>query len=321
MSLSIREAGRADSPEIARIFSAVMPQRPLTAEILDHQLQALLDHPLRPHVREWLAEVDGEAVGQAVVFQNPSMFHPDRYQVELMVVPTHAQRGVGTRLAQEVETHLQERGAREVLGGAYEDHPHAVAFAQRRGLKEVMRVFDNVLNLETFDFSAWESGARLPAGVRARTLAELTQEGGEDAAMRAYHSAFSEVRLDVPRSGDATEQTMDDFRKRAQSPNFFPDGVLLAVTDSGEAVALSELWRSPTGPHRLDVGLTGTRRAWRRKGLALALKLEAMRRASAAGVQELWTGNATTNAPMLELNTRLGFRPRPAYIEFRWRSE
>lgn len=46
-----------------------------------------------------------------------------------------------------------------------------------------------------------------------------------------------------------------------------------------------------------------------------------MRRASEAGVQVMWTGNVTANAPMLALNTRLGFRPRPAYIEFRWRSE
>ncbi|MFD1731357.1 hypothetical protein ACFSC4_10230 [Deinococcus malanensis] len=43
-----------------------------------------------------------------------------------------------------------------------------------------------------------------------------------------------------------------------------------------------------------------------------------MRQAASAGVRELWTGNATTNAPMLALNTRLGFRPRPAYIEFHW---
>ncbi|MFD1731358.1 GNAT family N-acetyltransferase [Deinococcus malanensis] len=211
--------------------------------------------------------MDGEAVGQAMVFQSPSMFHPDRYHVELMVMPTHAQRGVGTRLAQEVEAHLHLRGAREVLAGAYEDQPHAVAFAQRHGLKEAMRVFDNVLDLGSFDFSAWDTQAQLPAGVRAMTLGELTREQGDDAAMRAYHSAFSEARLDVPRSGEATELTLDDFQKRAQSPNFFPDGVLLAVTDAGEVVALSELWRSPTGPQRLDIGLTGTRRAWRRQGL------------------------------------------------------
>ena len=68
----------------------------------------------------------------------------------------------------------------------------------------------------------------------------------------------------------------------------------------------------------MEIGLTGTRRAWRRKGLALALKLRGMQAAQAKGVKELWTGNATTNKPMLALNERLGFKPRPAFIQMKW---
>lgn len=49
--------------------------------------------------------------------------------------------------------------------------------------------------------------------------------------------------------------------------------------------------------------------------MALALKVAALRVARDLGAREVWTGNATTNAPMLALNDRLGFRPRVAWVE------
>ncbi|MCD0170513.1 GNAT family N-acetyltransferase, partial [Deinococcus sp. 23YEL01] len=154
-----------------------------------------------------------------------------------------------------------------------------------------------------------------PAGVRAVTYADLCAQLGEDAARDAYYRGFQQARADVPRTAPATPVTPEDFRQRLQAPHFLPGGVLLAVTESGEVAALSELELEDGDPHRLNTGLTGTARAWRRQGLALALKLRALDLARDLGAREVWTGNATTNAPMLALNDRLGFRPRVAWVE------
>ncbi|OLV15741.1 GNAT family N-acetyltransferase [Deinococcus marmoris] len=319
MSVTVRPATDADVPVLAELMSGAIPRHPVTPQRWAHEVGELRGHPLGLHVAQWLAEEGGVALGVALALQLPGIYHPDRYWAEVLVPPQHGRRGVGGALAGVLEGHLRGRGARELLSGAYEDQPWAVAFLTRRGFSGALRSFDNVLQLTDFDASAWAEEARLPDGLRAVSLAELAVEVGMDAAIAAFHAAFAEVREDVPRSSPPTPHSLESFRDHLlNAPHFFPEGILLAVTDAGEVVALSELERKGTDPARLDTGLMGTRRAWRRRGLALALKLGTLRLAQSMGVREVWTGNADTNLPMLALNERLGYRPRPAYLEMRW---
>jgi RimJ/RimL family protein N-acetyltransferase len=55
--------------------------------------------------------------------------------------------------------------------------------------------------------------------------------------------------------------------------------------------------------------MTGSRRAYRGRGLAKLAKTDSLHRARAAGYTEAFTGNDTGNAPMLAINAWLGYRP------------
>lgn len=81
---------------------------------------------------------------------------------------------------------------------------------------------------------------------------------------------------------------------------------------------MTELWCDLTNLERLNVGLTGTRRAYRRRGLGLALKLRGIVDAQSCGIREIWTNNASNNVPMLSLNDRLGFVRQIAHVECQW---
>ena len=169
------------------------------------------------------------------------------------------------------------------------------------------------LKVPAFDAEAWEGQGAMPPGYSLHSLAEL---GADDpTVLGRVYDLWREVRLDVPRSDPATDMPLNDFARRfGDYPYFWPPGYLIAVHEaSGEYAATSELWTSD-GPH-LSTGLTGTRRAHRRQGLGLALKLAAIRVAARHGYPEIRSGNATNNRPMILLNERLGFRAEVAWVE------
>jgi GNAT superfamily N-acetyltransferase len=67
---------------------------------------------------------------------------------------------------------------------------------------------------------------------------------------------------------------------------------------------------------RAEHELTGTARAYRRRGLARLAKLAALRWCAAHGIERLATGNDGENAGMLAINYELGFRPDAVEIEW-----
>jgi GNAT superfamily N-acetyltransferase len=100
----------------------------------------------------------------------------------------------------------------------------------------------------------------------------------------------------------------------AHSPNLLPDAYFVAV-DGDEYAGTSALWSSP-GSNQLYTGLTGVRRAHRRKGIALALKLRGIDYAKTHGVATIKTWNESNNRAMLSINERLGYVRQPAWVDF-----
>ena len=118
---------------------------------------------------------------------------------------------------------------------------------------------------------------------------------------------------DVPPLGVRSPVSMEDFAQRFLDPHDKRlDGSFATVGPGGALIGVSELRNAQDGScETLWIGLTGVRRDWRGKGVALALKLAAMRWARAHGYESLRTGNASDNVPILTLNDRLGFVREP----------
>ena len=63
------------------------------------------------------------------------------------------------------------------------------------------------------------------------------------------------------------------------------------------------------------IRFTGVRLAWRRKGIATAIKLKSIAQARAMGCALMKTSNEENN-PMYGINLGLGFESAPAWVEY-----
>jgi GNAT superfamily N-acetyltransferase len=262
----------------------------------------------------FVAEADGRIVGMAGYGQSEGMYHPRKFHVHATVAPEAQGAGLGARLTERVLGALDPHAPLVLYASTREDHPGGRRFLERRGFVEVMREWENHLDLDAFDdarFAGKVEGV-LDSGIRITSMAELATDPDRD---RKIYELVEAIRPDVPSPDETTPIDYETWRARLMdNPNLLPDGYLIAL-DGGEYVGLSTLY-SAHGIPDLYTGLTGTLRSHRRRGIALALKLRAVDYARARGASKIRTWNATGNDGMLAINSMLGFEKQPAWIEY-----
>ncbi|THF66780.1 GNAT family N-acetyltransferase [Deinococcus sp. Arct2-2] len=328
----VRPVEDADWDAAAEVWTAAHPHDPFSGPELKHQTQQQATWGYRHTAL--VAEAEGGAtlgntvlgsavVGLGLLSQNPGMYHPQRFELEVAVRPEWQGQGVGAALWRELEGLLRGWNALSVRTLAREDHPLAPHFLTRRGFSPGKRYFTSALNLnQAFDetpFSPTET--RLAAlDVRVLSLAELREAGTPDLPRR-LHALMSDVRQDVPRSEPATPLTFEVFNEAILNDScLLPDAYLIAQAPNGDWLGQSTLFRSEASADLLT-GLTGVTRDWRGQGVATLLKLHILRVAQALAVQRggdvfLRTDNASDNAPMLAINDRFGFVRDPASVSW-----
>jgi GNAT superfamily N-acetyltransferase len=222
-------------------------------------------------------------------------------------------RGLGTRLALQLEAFARDRGIRKLVAYALtDDFEGAEPFLHRFGYREVEREQTSVQEPATVDRSALP---RLRRELQAQGIDVVPFSAIDSPENRhRLHQAATEMEDDVPSLFDWGLPGFPLFEARwFQRPGSLPDAIFVA-RDGERIVGVSSLERRPDGD--LDVGLTGAARTHRRRGIARVLKLMATEYAAAHGVARVHTGNATVNEGMLSLNRSLGFRPDVIEINY-----
>lgn len=199
-------------------------------------------------------------------------------------------------------------------GMAREDQQELVAFFQHHHFQPVMQTFGANLDLTTFDPTPYATcEARLhAAGIVIKTYAELADDPARD---RKLYALVDQVNQEVPNLGQFDDQSFDQFvNDYLHSPDMLPDAYFVAV-HGDDYVGVSELFASDD-PTVFDTRTTGVLPAYRRLGIALALKVRALVYAQAHDASRVTTGMDATNGPIVTLNQHLGFVPEPMWITF-----
>jgi GNAT superfamily N-acetyltransferase len=261
----------------------------------------------------------GRVVGMANVSAGGMMRHPDGSQSGgVSVARRDRGKGIGSALLETIEAEARRRGAPRFLSGANAAHEDALAWAAKRGFREIGRRIESYVELASFDPAPFSERIRevRGSGLTFKTIDDVL-DGRNDAARedfyRALYDAETPMWADIPWATPTPHMPYDRFRHmNFESGQMLPDLSIIAL--DGERIA-----GFTTTGRRQDTDaytwMTGTSRDYRGRGLATALKVEALTRAKAKGLRAMLTTNDEPNKAMRGINAKLGYKMLPAHVQ------
>jgi GNAT superfamily N-acetyltransferase len=278
-------------------------QRPLTVEEV-RERDARWDHSRYERVRVVAVDEEDAPVGYGEIYHESSRFDPSRYFVRLAVDAPLRRRGIGAAIWDALRAELDERAARVACLWA-DDGTACREFVVRRGFVEVVRAYEQVLALANAPAGA--AGAELALatrGIRIASLGELLR-GDEERVWKEVYELYTAARVDQPTLGRVTARPFAEWRHEVfEELGAIVDAFFIAIA-ADRMVGCSAL--HPSGEDVARMLITGVLPAFRRRGIARALKLRAHAWARDRGYREIHTSTAAANVGMVALNTALGY--------------
>ena len=264
-------------------------------------------------------EASGRIAAMAHVSAGGAFRHPDGAQSGgVAVARADRGKGIGSSLLAVLVDEAVRRKAPRFLAGASEAHREALEWARKRGFREIGRRIEAYVELAGFDpgaFSGRVDEVRR-SGITFRSIDEILtgrDAEGRERFIRELHEAERPMWEDIPWATPTPHWPLDRFRAMAfDSGQMIPSASIVAY--DGETIA----GLTTTGKRESVDGytwMTGVGRAYRGRGLATAIKVEALSRAKANGLRAMLTTNDEPNKAMREVNAKLGYQTLPAHVQ------
>jgi GNAT superfamily N-acetyltransferase len=214
---------------------------------------------------------------------------------DISVVPNHRGHGVGSAMLAWESDLARSLGKQQLQFEVRQSDVHSRGFLERRGYERV-----GGEEAVTLELGGEALTADVPEGIRLVTLEERPD------VVEAMYEVFAEAEQDVP--GEDVGTSYEDWRSlNVDRPTRDPAFSFVALAGD-EVVGFAQLDVFETEARH---GFTAVKRAWRRRGIARALKRAQIAAATDRGLDRLITQSEERNLPMRRLNEQLGYRPDP----------
>jgi GNAT superfamily N-acetyltransferase len=287
--MTIRELDpERDAEDIVDLLFEVLPHGVFSRESWLHRVQTI---PERAEHAGWVAVAGGKVVGNSWAARTFFSEGSTTAECNVSVRASHRRRGLGSALYERVLTHVETLGSTSMLA-SFPESEAAGAFATARGFREERAEAESVLD---------------PRTVEERPDPEVDLRRVADVDPRLVYDADIAATPDMPSTEPIDVIPYDEWVGHVlEYPLFTADGSYVAMVD-GVAAAVSLLIADEESGRGANM-FTGTQRPYRGRGLGLAVKLASIAWAKEHGITQIATRNDETNAAMLAINRRLGYR-------------
>jgi GNAT superfamily N-acetyltransferase len=229
----------------------------------------------------------------------------------LYVADGFRRQGIATALIREAVQEAVLRGV--TILQTFATHETGTSFLEAIGGQMAIASAENWLKFANVDWEMmeqWKSeGPERAPGVQIESFTEVPESD-----LEYYCKLYTEINMQQPLGDLEGDFVTSPKSRRAQEERFKSMGLewLTLVTREldGTISGLTEILRVPSENYRVHQMLTGVHESYRGKGLGKWLKALMILhvKENYPAVEVFSTGNADSNAPMLSINNRMGFK-------------
>jgi mycothiol synthase len=305
--LELRLATLADAELVAMLDTLADPDEPRDATSIRHWW-AMND--ANDVVMRWIAVRDGAAVAFVSARHEPWEITEKRFGVIRLNLREDAWTEARfEKLVRMAEGWLRLEGVITAVIREREDFQKELDVLDRLGYRERSRARTSELDLVDRRDHIVSTVAACREQMRERGVRlMLLSEDDDPQKMAKLYEMLVEAEKDIPTTTPWRVLTFDAWKRFwFENPAIHQDRYWIAR--QGDSIVGMTTLDFPAVTRGVpNTAMTGTARAVRGRGIAKALKYEAMNQAIELGFRRVRTNNDADNAPMLRINSQMGYR-------------